>query len=131
MKKAKKPLFLLGGGVNLSGANEKMKELVEMTGIPAITTIMGKGAIPSKHRLYLGNIGIHGSYAANHAVSECDLLISIGTRFNDRITGKISEFAKGAKIVHIDIDSASISKNIVVDIPIVADAKLAIEKLIE
>ena len=131
MKRAKKPLFLLGGGVNLSGANEQMKELVEMTGIPAITTIMGKGAISSKHRLYLGNIGIHGSYAANHAVSECDLLISIGTRFNDRITGKISEFAKDAKIVHIDIDSASISKNIVVDIPIVADAKLAIEKLIE
>lgn len=71
---------------------------------------MGKGAISSKHRLYLGNIGIHGSYAANHAVSECDLLISIGTRFNDRITGKISEFAKDAKIVHIDIDSASIFK---------------------
>lgn len=131
LKKAKKPLFLLGGGVNISGANDAMKQLAELTGAPVITTIMGKGAIPSSHELYLGNIGIHGSYAANHAVSECDVLFSIGTRFNDRITGKISEFAKNAKIVHIDIDSASISKNIVVDIPIVADAKLAIEKLLE
>ena len=131
LKKARKPLFLIGGGVNISGANEKMKELAEMTGIPVITTIMGKGAIPTSHRLYLGNIGIHGSYAANHAVSECDVLLSIGTRFNDRITGKISEFAKNAKIIHIDIDSASISKNIVVDIPIVADAGMAIDKLIE
>lgn len=131
LKKAKKPLFLAGGGVNLSGANAQMKQLAELTGVPVITTIMGKGAIPTSHELYLGNIGIHGSYAANHAVSECDVLFSIGTRFNDRITGKISEFAKNAKIIHIDIDSASISKNIVVDIPIVADAKLAIEKLLE
>ncbi len=131
LKKAKRPLFLIGGGVNVSGANEEMRRLAETTGVPVITTIMGKGAIPSTHELYLGNIGIHGSYAANHAVSECDVLFSIGTRFNDRITGKISEFAKNAKIIHIDIDSASISKNIVVDIPIVADAKLAIEKLLE
>ena len=131
LKKAKKPLFLVGGGVNISGANEAMTKLVEKTGAPIITTIMGKGAVSSKHPLYLGNIGIHGSYAANHAVSECDVLFSIGTRFNDRITGKISEFAPNATIVHIDIDSASISKNIVVDVPIVADAKLAIEALLE
>ena len=131
LKKAKRPLFLLGGGVNIAGANEVMRQLVEFTGMPVITTIMGKGAIPSSHELYLGNIGIHGSYAANHAVSECDVLFSIGTRFNDRITGKISEFAKNAKIIHIDVDPASISKNIVVDIPIVANARLAIEKLLE
>ena len=131
LKRAKKPLFLLGGGVNIAGANEVMLKLAEYTQIPVITTIMGKGSIPTTHDLYLGNIGIHGSYAANHAVSECDVLFSIGTRFNDRITGKISEFAKHAKIIHIDADSASISKNIVVDIPIVADAKLAIEKLLE
>lgn len=131
LKKAKKPLFLVGGGVNISGANESMKKLVEITGAPVITTIMGKGAVPTDHPLYLGNIGIHGSYAANHAVSECDVLFSIGTRFNDRITGKISEFAKNAKIIHIDIDSASISKNIVVDIPVVADAKLAIDTILE
>ena len=131
LKKARKPLFLVGGGVNISGANEQMTKLVEQTGVPVITTIMGKGAVPSGHPLYMGNIGIHGSYAANHAVSECDVLFSIGTRFNDRITGKISEFAPHATIIHIDIDSASISKNIVVDIPIVADAKLAIEALLE
>lgn len=131
LKKAKRPLFLLGGGVNIAGANDVMRQLVEFTGMPVITTIMGKGAIPSSHELYLGNIGIHGSYAANHAVSECDVLFSIGTRFNDRITGKISEFAQNAKIIHIDVDPASISKNIVVDIPIVANARLAIEKLLE
>lgn len=131
LKKAKKPLFLIGGGVNISGANEQMTKLAEQTGIPVITTIMGKGAVSSSHPLYMGNIGIHGSYAANHAVSECDVLFSIGTRFNDRITGKISEFAPHATIIHIDIDAASISKNIVVDIPIVADAKLAIEALLE
>lgn len=131
LKKAKKPLFLLGGGVNISDANEWMLQLMETTRVPAITTIMGKGAVPSTHPLYLGNIGIHGSYAANHAVSECDVLFSIGTRFNDRITGKLSEFAKDAKIIHIDVDSASISKNIKVDIPIVADAELAIRKLLD
>ena len=131
LQEAKKPLFLIGGGVNIAKANEEMKKLAELTNVPVITTIMGKGAIPSKHELFLGNIGIHGSYAANHAVSECDVLFSIGTRFNDRITGKISEFAKNATIVHIDIDAASISKNIVVDVPIVADAKLAIQAILE
>lgn len=131
LKKAKKPLFLLGGGVNIAGANEAMKQLAETTGVPVITTIMGKGAIPTGHSLYFGNIGIHGSYAANHAVSECDVLFSIGTRFNDRITGKLSEFAKHATIIHVDVDSASISKNIEVDIPIVADARVAIEKFLE
>lgn len=131
LTKAKKPVFLLGGGINLSGANEVMTQLVEMTGIPVVTTLMGKGAIPSRHPLYLGNVGIHGGYASNIAISECDLLLSIGTRFNDRITGKLETFCKHGKIIHIDIDAASISKNIKVDIPIVADAKLAIEKLIE
>ena len=128
---AKRPLFLIGGGAKIAGAQEEMCKLMETLKVPVVTTIMGRGIVPTNHELYYGNIGMHGNYAANQAVNNCDLLISIGTRFNDRITGKISEFAKGAKIVHIDIDSASISKNIVVDIPIVADAKLAIEKLIE
>ena len=131
LKKAKKPLFLAGGGVNISGACESFEKLVEFTGIPVITTIMGKGAISCQNKHYLGNIGIHGSYAANHAVNECDVLFSIGTRFNDRITGKISEFAPNATIIHIDVDPASISKNIAVDIPVVADAKLAIDTLFE
>ena len=128
---AKHPLFLLGGGVNIAHANREMTALVEKTGIPAVTTIMGKGAIPTTHPLYIGNLGIHGSYAANTAISECDVLFSIGVRFNDRITGKVSEFAKKATIIHIDIDPASISRNIVVDIPIVADAKNAIQTLLE
>lgn len=94
LSKAKKPLFLIGGGVNIAHAQKEMTQLAETAGVPVITTIMGKGAIPTNHPLYMGNIGIHGSYAANHAVSECDVLFSIGTRFNDRITGKISEVCK-------------------------------------
>ena len=125
---AKRPLFLAGGGVNIARAGGAMTALAELCGVPVVTTVMGKGALPSDHPLYIGNMGMHGNVASNTAVSECDLLFSIGTRFNDRITGKLSEFAKGAKIVHIDIDAASISRNIVVDVPIVADAKEAIEK---
>ena len=128
---AKRPLCLLGGGISISGANELMTQLVDKTGIPVVTTLMGKGAISSRHPLYLGNVGIHGGYAPNVAITDCDVMISIGTRFNDRITGKLSTFAQNCKIVHIDVDSASISKNIKVDIPIVADAKLAIEALLE
>lgn len=128
---ARKPVFLVGGGVNISHANKEMTQLAELTGVPVVTTIMGKGAIPTAHSLYVGNLGIHGSFAANSAVSNCDVLFSIGTRFNDRITGKIEEFAKGAKIIHIDIDAASISRNIVVDVPVVADAKKAICALLE
>lgn len=131
LNKAKKPVFLIGGGVNISNSGKEMTQLAELTGIPVITTIMGKGAIPTTHELYVGNIGIHGSFAANSAISNCDVLFSIGTRFNDRITGKIEEFAKNATIIHIDIDSASISRNIAVDIPIVADAKNAIEALLK
>lgn len=128
---AKRPVFLVGGGVNISHANKEMLKLAEITGVPVITTIMGKGAIPTTHDLYVGNIGIHGSYAANTAISKCDVLFSIGTRFNDRITGKLEQFASGAAIIHVDIDAASISRNIAVDVPIVADAKMAISKLIE
>lgn len=131
LKNAKKPLILAGGGVNISRANENLLAFAEKGNIPVVTTIMGKGAIPTTHDLYIGNCGMHGKYAANLAVSECDVLFSIGTRFNDRITGDLNEFAPHAKIVHIDIDTASISKNVVVDVPIVADAKLALEKLVE
>ncbi len=131
LNRAKKPIFLVGGGVNIARAGEEMTRLAELTGVPVVTTIMGKGAIPTTHNLYVGNIGIHGSYAANSAISECDVLFSIGTRFNDRITGKLGTFAKHATIIHIDIDTASISRNIVVNIPIVADAKNAIVALLE
>lgn len=131
LHKAKRPLFLAGGGVNIARANEEFMRLAEITEIPVVTTIMGRGAIPTNHPLYIGNLGMHGMYAANMAVSECDLLFSIGTRFNDRITGRIHEFAPKAQIVHIDIDTASISRNVHVDVPIVADAKEAIEKMLE
>ena len=128
---AQKPVFLIGGGVNIAHANKEMTRLAELTGVPVVTTIMGKGAIPTTHSLYVGNLGIHGSYAANWAVSNCDLLFSIGTRFNDRITGKTEEFAAGAKIVHIDIDAANISRNIPADVPVVADARMALCSLLE
>lgn len=131
LNKAERPLFLAGGGVNISRANQAFTQLVEKTQVPVITTIMGKGAIPTDHPLYIGNVGMHGAYASNMAVSECDLLFSIGTRFNDRITGKLHSFAPNAQIVHIDIDTASISRNVQVDVPIVADAKEAVDKMLE
>lgn len=129
--KAKRPLFLAGGGVNIARANEVFTELVEKTNVPVVTTVMGRGAIATNHPLYIGNLGMHGAYACNMAVGECDLLFSIGTRFNDRITGKLHSFAPKAQIVHIDIDTAAISKNVQVDVPIVADAGEAIEKMLE
>lgn len=128
---AKKPVFLLGGGVNIARAGLEMTALVEQTGIPVVTTIMGKGIIPTGHPLYVGNLGIHGSYAANRAISECDVLFAIGVRFNDRITGKVSEFAKSATVIHVDIDPSSISKNIAADLAIVGDAKEVILALLE
>ena len=131
LKSAKRPLILAGGGINISKANGLLQEFSEKMNVPVVTTIMGKGAIPTTHPLYIGNSGMHGKYAANKAVSECDVLFSIGTRFNDRITGDLNEFAPKAKIVHIDVDTASISRNVVVDVPIVSDAKLALEKLLE
>ena len=131
LKSSKKPLILAGGGINISGANDKLLEFARKMEVPVVTTIMGKGAIPTTEDLYVGNCGMHGKYAANMAVSQCDLLFSIGTRFNDRITGDLNEFAPNARIVHIDVDTSSISRNVVVDVPVVADAGLALEKLLE
>lgn len=131
LRGAKRPLILAGGGINIAHANDKLLQFVEKTQIPVVTTIMGKGGIPTTHPFYIGNSGMHGKYAANMAVSKCDVLFSIGTRFNDRITGDLNEFAPKAKIIHIDVDTASISRNVVVDVPVVSDANLALEKLIE
>ena len=131
LSKAKKPLFLAGGGINIAHANEEFTKLVDVTNVPVVTTIMGRGAVPTTHPLYIGNLGMHGAYACNMAVNECDLLFSIGTRFNDRITGKLHSFPPNAQIVHIDIDTAAISKNVQVDVPIVADAKEAVTKMLE
>lgn len=131
LKSAEKPLILAGGGVNRAGANDLLEKFAEKMQVPVVTTIMGKGAIATNHPLYMGNSGMHGRYAANMAVSQCDVLFSIGTRFNDRITGDLNEFAPNARIVHVDIDTASISRNVVVDVPVVADARTALEKLSE
>ncbi|MDY2628592.1 MAG: biosynthetic-type acetolactate synthase large subunit [Lachnospiraceae bacterium] len=131
LKHAKRPVFLLGGGVKIAHAGREMTALADKTGIPVVTTIMGKGVIPTDHPLYIGNLGIHGSYAANTAISRCDVLFSIGVRFNDRITGKVNEFAKDAVIVRVDINPASISQNIKVDISIAADARNAVQILLE
>ena len=131
LKRAKKPMFLIGGGVNIAGAQAELTQLVEKLEIPVVTSVMGRGAIATDHPLYFGNIGMHGCFTANRIANECDLMVSIGCRFNDRVTGRIATFAPNAKIVHIDIESAAISRNIIVDIPIVSDAKLAITKMLE
>lgn len=131
LKAAEKPVFLIGGGVKIANAGKELTKLAEKMNIPVVTTIMGKGSMPTDNPLYVGNIGMYGNYASNMAVSGSDVLFAIGVRFSDRITGKIEEFAPNAKIIHVDIDSASISRNIVVDVPIVADAKVAIEEMLK
>lgn len=128
---AKKPLILAGGGVRISRAEKDFLAFVERTRVPVVTTVMGKGIMTYDHPLYFGNCGMHGEYAANMAITECDVLFSIGTRFNDRITGDLKEFAPNAQIVHIDIDTSSISRNVDVDVPVVADAGLAISTMLE
>lgn len=121
--KAKRPVIIAGGGVIISGASKELKELAEHAEIPVTMTLMGLGGFPGTHNLSLGMLGMHGTYYANRAVQESDLLIAIGMRFDDRVTGKIEAFAPHAKIVHIDIDPTSIRKNVRVDIPIVGDVK--------
>lgn len=130
IKKAKKPLLYTGGGVISSGACEELKRLLEKTNIPIVITLMGLGSLPSDHRLFLGMPGMHGRVAANFALMECDLLIAIGVRFDDRVTGKLETFAKKAQIAHVDIDPAEIDKRIKTDIPVVGDAKSVIKELL-
>lgn len=127
--KAKRPILYVGGGVINSDAAEELRELAEMTQIPVTMTLMGLGAFPGTHPLSLGMLGMHGAYATNMAVHHCDLLIAVGSRFDDRVTGKISEFVPYAKIIHIDVDPTSIKKNIHVDIPVVGDAKAVLREL--
>ncbi|HIQ49278.1 MAG TPA: biosynthetic-type acetolactate synthase large subunit [Aquifex aeolicus] len=128
---AKRPVLYVGGGAVNSEAQEELIELAELMKIPVTTTTQGKGAFPETHPLSLRMLGMHGTYYANMAVYNSDLLIAVGARFDDRVTGKIDEFAPEAKIIHIDIDPASISKNITVDVPIVGDVKIVLRKLIE
>ena len=131
ISKAKKPYIYLGGGAILSGASEEVRAFAKKLDSPVCDTLMGKGAYDGYDPLYTGMIGMHGTKTSNLGVSECDLLVALGARFSDRVIGNASLFAKNAKIIHIDIDAASISRNIEVDIPIVADAKLAITKMLK
>ncbi len=121
--KSKKAVIIAGGGVILSGGSKELRELAEYTEIPVTMTLMGLGSFPGNHKLSLGMPGMHGTYYANKAIQESDLLIAIGMRFDDRVTGKIDAFAPNAKIIQIDIDPTSIRKNVRVDIPIVGDVK--------
>ena len=129
IKKAKKPIIFAGGGVILSKASEELTKFAKSTNIPVTASLMGLGAFPGDDQLWMGMLGMHGTYRANMATAECDLMIAVGVRFDDRVTGKIDEFAPHAKIVHIDIDPASINKNLPVTIPIVGDCKLSLEQL--
>lgn len=126
---AKKPIIFAGGGIIHSAAHEELLQLAEMTNMPVTTTLMGLGGFPGNHSLFIGMPGMHGAKAANYAIQECDLIVSIGARFDDRVTGFVAKFAPNATIVHIDIDAAAISKIIKVDIPIVGDAKRVLTAL--
>ena len=133
MSKASKPIFYTGGGVINSGpkASELLRELVNVTGFPITSTLLGLGAYPGYDNYFLGMLGMHGSYEANNAMHDCDLMINIGARFDDRITGKIDEFSPKSKKVHIDIDPSSINKNVKVDLPIVGDVAKVIGSTIK
>lgn len=131
---AKKPFALVGHGVEIGGAQEELKEFLEKADIPAGRTLMGLSALPTDHPLDMGMLGMHGSYATNMKTQECDVLIAIGMRFSDRVTGLPSTYAKQAKIIHLDIDNAEINKNIRVDVPVIGDCKEslpAITKLLD
>ena len=130
IKNAKKPLLYLGGGIVLSNAADLVRELAEKTQIPAVETLMARGVMGAKNPLLLGMLGMHGNYASNMAMSETDLVISLGARFDDRVTGKLSEFAKYADIIHVDIDAANIGKLVDVDFPIVGDITKVVEKML-
>jgi len=130
IKKSEKPIIYAGGGIISSGASVELVQLAQQADIPVTTTLMGLGVFPEDDELSLGMLGMHGTRYANYAISEADLIIAIGARFDDRVTGNISEFAPHAKIIHLDIDPTAISKNVRVDIPIVGDAKNILSQLI-
>ena len=129
INQAEKPLLYVGGGVNLCNAAEELTELVDKSQIPITTTLLGLGAIPGNHPRNLGMLGMHGTWYANMAISECDVLIAVGARFDERVTGRLDGFSVKSKKIHIDIDPACIEKNVLVDVPIVGDAKHVLPKL--
>ena len=129
LRASKRPMLMTGGGILLGKASEELRAFARRAKLPVTSTLMGLGAFPGSDPLFLGMPGMHGTYFANMAISHCDLLICIGARFDDRVTGKIDTFATNAQIIHIDVDPSSINKNIVVDLPIVSDAKSALENI--
>ncbi len=130
IKRAKKPLLYIGGGAVLSNASEEIRALASKTQIPAVETLMARGVMGHAHPQLIGMLGMHGSYAANMAMSETDLIISLGARFDDRVTGKLSEFAKYAEVIHVDIDPSNIAKLVDVNYPIVGDVKQVVSELL-
>ncbi len=131
IEKAKRPVFYVGGGIITAEASKELFELFNKTGIPVTMTLMGLGAFPGTNALSLDMLGMHGTVYANHAVQESDLIVAIGSRFDDRVTGKLDEFAPQATIAHIDIDPSSVSKNVAVHIPCIGDAKYILKELTE
>jgi len=128
---AQKPLMIIGQGVILSGAEEALLTFVEKTGVPVASTLLGLGAFPSDHIRYVGFVGMHGDYAPNIKTNECDVLIAVGIRFDDRVTGDVKRYAKQAKVIHIDIDVSEINKIIKADVPIHGDAKNVLQKMLD
>ena len=126
---AERPLVYAGGGIIASGAGAELRELVDLADLPAVCTLMGLGALPADHPRYISMPGMHGSYTANMAITGSDLLIALGVRFDDRVTGKLAAFAPNAKVIHVDIDPAEIGKNRAPDLPIVGDVKRVLQKL--
>ena len=131
IKQAKKPYLIFGQGVTLSKAEEALKAFVEKSGIPSASTLLGLSALSTKHPLYVGYVGMHGNYGPNVKTNECDVLIAVGMRFDDRVTGDLKTYAKNAKVIHIELDPAEINKNVKADVAINADAKEALEMLTE
>jgi acetolactate synthase-1/2/3 large subunit len=131
MREAERPVIYAGGGIIKSGAARQLKDFAELTGIPAVTTLMGRGALPDEHPLCLGMPGMHGNYTAVTTLQNADLLITLGARFDDRVTGKVSTFAPHAKVIHVDIDPAELGKVRYADVPIVGDVRTVIEEMIK
>ncbi|MCL2102944.1 MAG: biosynthetic-type acetolactate synthase large subunit [Syntrophorhabdaceae bacterium] len=131
IQESERPVVYAGGGVIISNASEEMMELAQLLSLPVTTTLMGMGGFPGSNPLHLGMLGMHGTYTANMAVSNADVVLALGSRFDDRVTGKVDEFAPRAKIIHVDIDPTSIQKNVLVDVPIVGDLKDVMRKMIK
>ncbi len=129
INKAKKPLILAGHGIQIAGAEKEFTEFIEKTGIPFACTVHGLGTVPNTHKLHTGMLGMHGNYGPNIKTNECDILIAIGMRFDDRVTGNLDKYAKQATVIHIEIDPSEVNKNVYAHVPIIADAKQAIQKL--